>query len=86
MSQLGEIIPDVAGNMLSIADMPPWHFWAKAESLDSTTEESLALSRNEISFDRVMVLRLRVQSAFNYLRDVKPAGAKEWMAARRMMN
>ena len=65
--------PDVCA--VPIAQMAPWFFWARTETLGLI--EGQIVDRGDAN--------ARMQLAFNSLRDAEPAGTEWWMAPRRKM-
>jgi hypothetical protein len=65
----------VCGQPVSIAAMPPWHFWARPECVDSTEDECVAMGRGELPADRIDALRTATRLLAAALVNAQPVGS-----------
>lgn len=64
---------------VSIAALPPWHFWMRHRTLSSDDIRSA-------SVERQLEIKTELQNAIIHLRDAEVPGFKEWMTQRRARN
>ena len=66
---------------VKIANLPPWHFWARSRSIGTTPEEIQAATP-----ERAQEIKNQLASAIFKLRDMPIPGLQSWMPCHRAMN